>query len=339
MKNNGLHINIIAHALIKEDGYGRYILQTIQHLAMLGVDVYPMLVSFLGTPSWVQRMAGLDTGRITLSIMPAHNLKPVAGRHWLLTMTEDDSCPKEWAGLINQYTERLIVPCEHNADVFKSRGVKVPIHVVHGGTSTEEFPVQTLPHRELYTFLALADRGERKGIEKVWSAFFNEFGEDEPVRLLIKQRLAMADLALKRSFLSKKNVSWWIDDTDSMANVYAQADCFVYPAYGDGWGMPPREAAMMGLPVIATRYSGLEVGIDHWAIPLDNFKMVKSSLNHDNGHWASPDLAELQSKMRWVYENQSEAKANALKSAQWLRENQTWAHSASALKQLLEEHI
>lgn len=338
MTDKRMHINVLAHALIPEDGYGRYILHTIKGLAMQGVDVYPMLNMFSVAPQWVQRMAGFDTGRVTLSIMPAHCLTPVSGRHWLLTMTEDDSCPKGWVEHINQHVERLIVPCEHNADVFKTRGVKCPIHVVHGGTDPVEFPILPLAKRKDYTFLALGDRGARKGIETVWSAFFTEFKEDEPVRLVIKQRPSMTDLGLKRAFSNHKRVSFWIDDTPSLSDVFSQADCFVYPAYGDGWGMPPREASMMGLPVIATRWSGLEVGIDNWAIPIEKFEMQRSTLPHMEGNWAVPDLSEVRKHMRWCYEHQDEAKEQALNNAKWLRANQTWEHSTKTLKALLEEY-
>ena len=38
--------------------------------------------------------------------------------------------------------------------------------------------------------------------------------------------------------------------------LYAAADCFVLPSRGEGWGRPHVEAMSMGLPVIATNWSG-----------------------------------------------------------------------------------
>lgn len=37
---------------------------------------------------------------------------------------------------------------------------------------------------------------------------------------------------------------------------YAAADAFVLPSRGEGWGRPHVEAMSMGLPVIATNWSG-----------------------------------------------------------------------------------
>ena len=41
-----------------------------------------------------------------------------------------------------------------------------------------------------------------------------------------------------------------------MPSVYAAADAFVLPSRGEGWGRPHVEAMSLGLPVIATNWSG-----------------------------------------------------------------------------------
>jgi glycosyltransferase involved in cell wall biosynthesis len=38
--------------------------------------------------------------------------------------------------------------------------------------------------------------------------------------------------------------------------MYKAADAFVLPSHGEGWGRPIMEAMSMGLPVIATNWSG-----------------------------------------------------------------------------------
>ena len=38
--------------------------------------------------------------------------------------------------------------------------------------------------------------------------------------------------------------------------MYAQSDAFVMPTRGEGWGLPICEAMAMGLPVVATNFSG-----------------------------------------------------------------------------------
>lgn len=41
-----------------------------------------------------------------------------------------------------------------------------------------------------------------------------------------------------------------------LPSLYAAADCFVLPSRGEGWGRPHVEAMSMGLPIIATNWSG-----------------------------------------------------------------------------------
>ena len=79
---------------------------------------------------------------------------------------------------------------------------------------------------------------------------------------------------------------------------------------------------------------------DHFAIPLRTFKRVAAPTISDciKGEWVEPDLDELIAQMRWVYDHYNEAKANALKAARWLRDNETWMHSAQHLLDLLEAY-
>lgn len=329
-------LNVFGYKFARYDGYGSYVQNTIRALSRAGVDVMPGEAGVWELPGWIQRLQGWDFGRLTLSIMPGHCMKPLPGRHWLLTMTEDTSCPDDWPDAINRAGERLIVPCQQNADAFKARGVKLPIHVIPGGVNPEEFPVVENRRNQPYTFMALADRGNRKGFISVHHAFYKAFQGVKDVRLIIKSR-AETMPGVNLSSVDKR-VTFWRANIENPADVYAHADCYVFPSSGEGWGLPPREAAMMGLPVLATRWGGLEDGLDNWAIPLERISLVPSTLGHPGGEWAFVDVDEVAEKMRWCYENQDAARAKGLAAAAWLRENQTWAHSAAALLKLMETY-
>ncbi len=332
-------VNVLAHKLIKEDGYGRYVMHIIRALLKQRVTVRPGTHDVLSLPTLVQRLQGWDwSSNLTISAMPAWDLKPVSGQHWALTMWEDDSLPKDWAKKLNDTVERVIVPCEHNAEVFKNKGVQIPIHVVHGGTCPQEFPLLPYMPKDTYTFLAWGDRGRRKGVEIAWSAFYKAFPNEENVRLLIKARPDGAYTTIMRnSFSNNPRINWWLEDVESMQDVFTFADCVVYPAFGDGWGMMPREAVMSGLPTIVTAWSGLEVGIDHWATkPIKKYKMANSDLPSVNGKWAIPDVDEVAEAMRWCYENRAEARAKAEAGRDWLATHQTWDHTATGIKSLME---
>ena len=53
-------------------------------------------------------------------------------------------------------------------------------------------------------------------------------------------------------------------------SYYASADAFVLPTHGEGWGRTPMEAMAMGLPTIASKWSGLTEFISaEYAIPIN----------------------------------------------------------------------
>ena len=56
----------------------------------------------------------------------------------------------------------------------------------------------------------------------------------------------------------------------ALPRLYRAADAFVLPSRGEGWGRPHVEAMSMGLPVIATNWSGPTAFLDEEVgYPLD----------------------------------------------------------------------
>jgi glycosyltransferase involved in cell wall biosynthesis len=342
-----MQLNWIAYTWNHFDGYGGWNAHSVRWLTRLGVNVHPM--SYKGIvemPGWIRQLAGYDFSKITVGCMTGDAFPHIPGRFWGLTMCESDRVDQLWVDNINTTCERLIVPCQQNLEAFKFSGVRVPIHIIPGGFDPAEFPViETAPDRS-FTFMALGDRGVRKGLEVVWMAFHKAFGGDprrfptgeKDVRLLIKSRPQFAS-NFQALQIADRRISAWRQEVDQMADVFAAVDAVVIPSFGEGWGLPHRQAAAMGIPSIATRWGGLEDGIDHWGIPIEKFKMVKADVHYaKDALWAFPSVDEVAEKMRWIFDHRHEAKANALKAAEWLRANQTWEHSVKKFIELVERY-
>jgi len=347
-----LALNWLNYRMIKEDGYGRFGVHFVRALARAGVRVTPGLMSMLEMPGDLLRMTALDFSRLTIALMPPHELKAVPGRLINFTMYECTRLRKGWIDQINNLCERVIVPAPWLLEVLDSHDCAVPMHAVPGGIDPHEFPVVHRNGNRPYTFLALGDRGTRKGWDIVWQAFYKAFGDDtRDVRLVVKSRSGgirwgNGDSRVWIDFSNTRDtrLSAWSDDADTMLDVYAQTDCFVFPTRAEGWGLPPREAAATGLPVLAPRHTGTEIGLDDWAIPLEKYTwrnvpkamMAEPYPDGRYAQWATCDVDEVADKMRWCYENQDDARALGLKAAQWLRDHQTWDHAARALIDLLD---
>lgn len=340
-----MHLNWLG-AFSPYDGYGRYSMALIRSLDRMGVHITPLTREQLEAPGWLQRMAGVDYSRLTIACLPPYMLEAMPGRQWSISMTEGSKLPAGWAKRINQTCERVIVPCLANAETFKAGGVSIPIHVVPGGTCPAEFPtVSRNGYREdkPYTFLALADRGARKGWTEVWQAFYRAFPDTEDVRLVVKARPDREELfdRVAGAVQRDRRVSFWREDVANVADVYAAADCFAIPSRSEGWGMPMREAAMMGLPVITTKAGGLDDGhTEQWALVVESGRVEEIPAHHENiaGEWFRADVGAVAERMRWCYEYPALAAGRGQKAAAWLRKHQTWGMAAARLVEVVERY-
>lgn len=340
-----MRVNYIAY-YYQFDGYGRFNSFLTEALVKEGVDVKIAGLDYYYMPKWMLEREGFSWDDLTISSMPPYLVKQVPGRHWLLTMIEGSVAPKEWVEKINSSgVERLLVPCEHNRQVFMEGGVQVPVSVVPGGTDPNLYPLRPAKQSAPFTFITLADRGFRKGWEEVYLAFFKAFGGkthgNKDVRLVIKSRpnnMIPLLKTMEAATEADKRIVYDYSDVPDISQVFAQADCVALPSRCEGWGMPHREAACMGITTITQDYSGLDDGwTDQWSIPVSG-KMRPIPKEHvpSLGEWRVANQDNLVTAMRAVYNYRDEFVGSAKIAARWIRENQTWAHSAKVLKQVLE---
>jgi glycosyltransferase involved in cell wall biosynthesis len=331
--------NIGGYKWLWYDGYGRFTLGFAEALNRLGHQFYPFEIEALDKPAWFQRAAGLDFSVATVMITPPHEMRDIPGRNFCFTMHESTRLPDHWAEHINNKSQWCLVPSPWLIPVMEEAGVKVPIEVVPGGIDPDECKIShPNPHRP-FTFGCLADRGNRKGYDKVWTAFYRAFDHrNREVRLLTKCRPGSLP-NLDFSYSTDDRLTIWKADVDHVADVYSQMDCFVFPSRCEGYGMPPREASACGVPTIVTRWSGTADDADAWAIPLDNFTLRDSGMKGCGGDWAEPSLDEICEKMLWVYGHQDEARSRAIRAAKWLRDNQTYEMAAQKLVKVMGKHL
>lgn len=253
------------------------------------------------------------------------------------TMFEATRLPKEYLRVIERCAQMVIVPTAWNKAVFEESGVRVPVEVVPlGHDIADYYPLERPRHESApYTFAWSGTPDFRKGWDVVYRAFRLAFGNREDVRL----RLHFRKLPDHARF-GDANVEV-VDGRlplPAMRRFYQEADCFVFPSRGEGWGMPPREAAATGLPVITTAWSGLQQDIEQWALPLDVKELRPAAFGHwepgDVGEWAEPDIDHLVELMRLCVQNRDDAAAVGSRSAAWLAASTTWDRTARGLMTL-----
>jgi glycosyltransferase involved in cell wall biosynthesis len=332
-------------------GYGRLSSRIVQAMQTFGLDVKHMTIDDIDKPEWMLRQQGVDWSNLTITCTQPRGVLRIPGRHWLFTMCEGELLSKYCIDIIHKSgVERLIVPCEHNKKVFLDSGLKLPISVVPLGTDPDEFPLHDRAIHAPYTFLTIADRGNRKGWMEVFDAFYKAFGGKttgrQDVCLIIKmleRGNPLINLIQDKGSSLDHRIIYNSHKYESMADLYSLADCVVLPSRSEGWGMPHREAAMMGLPVITQKYAGTDDGhTEEWAIVLPEGRMEpipKNGRTGGSGNWMIADTRRLAEEMYECYENPERVSVEGLKAREWLSNNQTWMHSAAGLIELVHDQI
>jgi glycosyltransferase involved in cell wall biosynthesis len=260
------------------------------------------------------------------------------------TMFETTKPPADWVAPMN-LCRRLMVPCKQNKEAFETAGVDVPIDVVPLGVNPDWWTCidrKAQLRKRPFTFLMAAGITYRKNPVGAAEAFVRAFHHGEDVQLILKTRA---------------NAAWgfraWIDDLpqderikvickDSTPTEMRQwmwnADAFVFPSHGEGFGLTPLQAMATGLPTIVSDNSGMSeycnkrynypIKCEEVPVPPNNEGGYPDEWG-DVGNWWNPDFDRLVGCMREVYEDRRGAYKKGMSSAEWVRENWTVNHTCA----------
>lgn len=248
------------------------------------------------------------------------------------TMLEVDGVPGSWVQYCNTYLTELWVPSTFNQRTFKKSGVRIPIHVVPLGVDTNIYNshvVPLLPKESKFSFLCVAEWGERKNLHLLMRAFQAEFGKKEAVQLILRTGSFDPTINVEKelSQYDLRNVVLLRDEYDphTMPSIFRSADCFVLPSSGEGWGLPYMEAMACGVPVIGTAWSAnLDFMNNDNSYLLRAEKIVPAIARcpfYTGFNWALPDVRHLRKLMRHVYENQEEVKIKGQIASRHIADN------------------
>jgi len=117
--------------------------------------------------------------------------------------------------------------------------------------------------------------------------------------------------------------------SQEIAALYHHPDikCFVSPTRGEGYGLPLIDAAVSGMPIIATNWSGhLQFLEREMFLPVD-YKMkeipkskVDNRIFYEGFRWAEPNRDDFVKKLLKVYQNYPEIKEKSQKYSKKVRE-------------------
>ena len=272
--------------------------------------------------------------------------KGIIERSWIYSMYETTNTPKSWIKILNE-AERVLVPSKWLVDNWKELGVTRPIDVYGHGVDMEVYYYMERPERPTYTFLHFCQLSNRKGSELVAKAFVDEFKNNTDVRLIAKNTYPIFTFPGNLPNVTYISATY---DRDQMRELMFNADCFVFPTRGEGFGLPPLEAMATGLPSIVTGWSGTTDFIDKEDTLILDYKMTRATefdylyrkfydKGENAGYWAEPDYEQLRYYMRWCYENRIKAKEMGKKAAERIKREWRWSQKINDLIGIIDRNI
>lgn len=262
----------------------------------------------------------------------------------IFTMFESTQIPARWPDVINRF-DRLLVPSTFCRDVFVGCGVTVPTYLVPLGIIPGNWPIcyKRASRKESFKFLLFANshwENTRKNYSLAVHLFKQLFGNRKDVQLVLK--LTTGTIPPKGL---PSNVNVIVDRYThaELVQLLHNCDCLLFPSNGEGFGLPPREAAATGMPVIYTDWGGLadlaklNVGYaippngQQTAVYPDGYVQGANNGSPYVGHFAQQDREALAAKMKWIVKNKDKALAKGLEDALIVRTQETYKQTVDKL--------
>lgn len=195
-----------------------------------------------------------------------------------------------------------------------------------------------------FDFMSIAKRKNPVGLVHTYT---REFAESDGAQLVIKSINAdkrPLDLALLEAAIDDRHDITLMTEYQSRrdaSTLMSRADCYVSLHRSEGLGLTITEAMSLGVPVIATAYSGNLDFMDEWntwRVPCSLGPVGVGAGGYDpHAVWADPDLDAAGRMMREVFENPADARAKAAKARDHVLNAFTPEAAGTRMRRRLEE--
>lgn len=311
-------------------GYGRLELGIAGALQRMGVQLNfapnpnaPTLIT--GYAGWLQAPHVVNT------------------RRYIVTQSESTQVSQKWVALLNWHAEAVFVTNEALPQIYRDSGVTRPVYCVGHGIELSA-PMQSKPWdgESRFEWLTYSYGDMRKGAELAIMAFKRLFHQNPAHHLTVKARNGEESTWLSQLRDDQVSVIFGQQSEHEWMSLLARSHAFVFPSRAEGFGMPPREATLVGLPTIATEWLGM-ADVALWGLPIRVKDLRTASYwdaeeaNAVGAKWAEPDLDHLQEQMSWVYANYDQARQIAEAGRWYIRERNNWDRVADNIMRYMDD--
>lgn len=232
---------------------------------------------------------------------------------WESTKLKDD-----WVDRMNQCDE-IWTPSPIVADWYRADGVKPPVYVYEHGVDKVWTPKQREPE-DVIKFLHVGGEAARKRADKTMQAFRNAFPDRTDVSLTMK----MISPGWKISNIGRIQILNTKLEELELVNLFHENHVYLYPSYGEGFGLTPLQAISTGMPAVT---------VSEWAPYaefLDDDLVIPAKLGgslwpqiHPGKVWR-PDFDAMVDIMRYSVDNYETLHARALARVPEIQKKYDW---------------
>jgi glycosyltransferase involved in cell wall biosynthesis len=238
-----------------------------------------------------------------------------------------------WVKAMNKVDE-VWTPSPLIAEWYRADGVDVPVFVYPHGVDKIWSPKQREFDGE-FKFLHLGAEAARKGGLEVMRAMRKAFPKRDDVTLTLKM---IAD-GWKIPSIGKTTIVNRTMKVEDLVSMFHDHHAYVYPSWGEGFGLTPLQAMATGMPTIT---------VPAWA-QYDNFLDERLSISSDlrqsswkeihPGFMFAPHLDDMVDRMRWVVENYESAVDFSMAQTDKIFETYDWISITKSVFADLEKRL
>ena len=305
-----LGLSIKEYILSRDVGYQNN-LKLINKITMRHLNNEDSQINYFHfSPRWIDKYLGKDEKRYL-------NQKINIG-YWVC---EAQKIPKEWTRNIDFFDE-IWTSSDFCKKVYQNY-LEIPINVIHHPVLKKPISKRLINRYnkiedKTFTFLTIANAFsdlKRKNSVSVVKAFKLAFkSNDKKVRLIIKLTNTKDDLQEYNQIISLikdyKNIHLISEHctSEDILKLYQLSDAYVSLHRSEGFGLTISDAYSLGIPVIATGYSGnLDILCKNPNSLLVDYELInvgeKRLRYYPDDIWAEPDINSAKEKMIRVRED------------------------------------
>jgi len=234
---------------------------------------------------------------------------------WESTLLKDG-----WAEIMNECDE-IWTPSPLIASWYKEyAGVTVPVYVYEHGVDDVWSPVKRTVDDKFH-FLHVGAEASRKGAREVMGGFRRAFPKNKGE---VQLNMKIISNGWQIGNIRNINILNTRLSLTELVQLYHDNHAFVYPSWGEGFGLTPLQAMATGMPTIT---------VPAWApyAPfLDQTLNIGSSFANTPwpqlhpGFMLKPNEDDVIDRMRWVYDNYDACVGVAMNKVDGLKEWYNW---------------